>query len=95
MKIIIGGAGAVGTHLAQLLSKEKQDIVLMDEKIERLQHLSSAFDLMVMNASPTSIKAQKNAGVADADMFILGTEDVGDGPALRLRIFVNDAVADE
>ncbi len=75
MKIIIGGAGAVGTHLAQLLSKEKQDIVLMDEKIERLQHLSSAFDLMVMNASPTSIKAQKNAGVADADMFIGVTPD--------------------
>ena len=31
MKIIIGGAGAVGTHLAELLSNEKQDIILMDE----------------------------------------------------------------
>ena len=31
MKIIIGGAGAVGTHLAKLLSNEKQDIILMDE----------------------------------------------------------------
>ena len=31
MKIIIGGAGAVGTHLAELLSSEKQDIILMDE----------------------------------------------------------------
>ena len=31
MKIIIAGAGAVGTHLAKLLSREKQDIILMDE----------------------------------------------------------------
>ena len=29
MKIIIGGAGAVGTHLAELLSNEKQDITLI------------------------------------------------------------------
>ena len=31
MKIIIAGAGNVGTHLAKLLSREKQDIILMDE----------------------------------------------------------------
>ena len=29
MKIIIAGAGAVGTHLAKLLSGEKQDIILI------------------------------------------------------------------
>lgn len=34
MKIIIAGAGAVGTHLAKLLSGEKQDIILMDESEE-------------------------------------------------------------
>ena len=35
MKIIIAGAGAVGTHLAKLLSKERQDIILMDDNEER------------------------------------------------------------
>ena len=30
MKIIIAGAGAVGTHLAQLLSRDDQDIVVID-----------------------------------------------------------------
>ena len=34
MKIIIAGAGAVGTHLAKLLSREKQDIILMDDNEE-------------------------------------------------------------
>lgn len=75
MKIIIGGAGAVGTHLAQLLSKEKQDIVLMDEHEERLRNLSSNFNFQTMIASPSSIAAQKEAGVADADLFIGVTPD--------------------
>ena len=34
MKIIIAGAGAVGTHLAKLLSREKQDIILIDDNEE-------------------------------------------------------------
>ena len=70
MKIIIGGAGAVGTHLAKLLSGERQDIILMDEDEDRLSKLDSNFDLMTVCASPTSIQALKNAGVANADLFI-------------------------
>ena len=46
MKIIIAGAGAVGTHLAKLLSDEKRDIILMDENEEKLSKLDSNFDLM-------------------------------------------------
>ena len=64
------GAGAVGTHLAKLLSDEKQDIILMDENEEKLSKLDSNFDLMTVNASPTSISGLKNAGVAGADLFI-------------------------
>ncbi len=41
MKIIIAGAGAVGTHLAKLLSGEKQDIILMDEDEEKLSKVGS------------------------------------------------------
>ena len=70
MKIIIAGAGAVGTHLAKLLSDEKQDIILMDENEEKLSKLDSNFDLMTVNASPTTISGLKNAGVAGADLFI-------------------------
>ena len=70
MKIIIGGAGAVGTHLAELLSNEKQDIILMDEDQSKLNKMDSNFDLMTVCASPTSIQALKNTGVDDADLFI-------------------------
>ena len=75
MKIIIGGAGAVGTHLAELLSSEKQDIILMDEDESKLSKMDSNFDLMTVCASPTSIQALKNAGVSDADLFIAVTPE--------------------
>ncbi len=75
MKIIIGGAGAVGTHLAELLSSEKQDIILMDEDKDKLSAMDSNFDLMTVCASPTSIMALKNAGVSDADLFIAVTPE--------------------
>ena len=75
MKIIIGGAGEVGTHLAELLSSEKQDIILMDEDESKLSKMDSNFDLMTVCASPTSIQALKNAGVNDADLFIAVTPE--------------------
>ena len=75
MKIIIAGAGAVGTHLAKLLSREKQDIILMDESEERLNAMGSNFDLMTVTASPTSINGLQEVSVGQADLFIAVTPD--------------------
>ncbi len=75
MKIIIAGAGAVGTHLAKLLSSEKQDIILMDESEERLSAMSSNFDLMTVVASPTSISGLQEVNAGHADLFIAVTPD--------------------
>ena len=69
MKIVIVGAGAVGTHLSKLLSREHQDCILIDDDEERLNALSE-YDVMTYDASPTSIKALKEAGVAHADLFV-------------------------
>ena len=69
MKIVIVGAGAVGTHLAKLLSREHQDCVLIDADEERLGKMSE-YDVMTYCASPTSIKALKEAGVPSADLFV-------------------------
>ena len=52
MRILIGGAGAVGVHLAKLLSRENHDIVLIDTNETRLANLQNDFDLMTVNASP-------------------------------------------
>ena len=69
MKVVIVGAGAVGTHLSKLLSREHKDCVLIDDDDEKLSNLSE-YDVMTYNASPTSIKAMKEAGVQHADLFV-------------------------
>ena len=77
MKIIIAGAGAVGTHLAQLLSKDDHDIVVIDESQEKTDMLTESgnYDLMAINLPPTSIAALKEAGVQHAQLFIAVTPD--------------------
>lgn len=75
MKIIIAGAYAIGSHLAKLLSRNNQDIVLIDDDEQRLENISSDYDILTMHASPTSLAALKNAGAADANLYIAVTPD--------------------
>lgn len=73
MKIIIAGAGAVGTYLARLLSKDNLDIVLIDEDVEKLAQLSQDLDIMTLGVAPTSVQGLKNAKVDSANLFIAVT----------------------
>lgn len=75
MKIIIAGAGAVGTHLAKLLSREHHDITLIDEEAERLESIGANFELLTICASPSSINTLREAEVGHADLFIGVTPD--------------------
>ena len=73
MRIIIAGAGAVGRHLAKLLSREDMDISLIDERQDRLGDLDANYDLLTKVGNPTSINDLKNIGVEDVDLFIAVT----------------------
>lgn len=75
MKIVIVGAGAVGTHLAKLLSVEHENVVLMDENADRLGKMESLFDLKAVVGSPTRISDLKSAGADDTDLFVAVTPD--------------------
>ena len=56
MKIVIAGAGEVGTHLAKMLSQENQDIILMDPNEERLNFSKSSMEILPMVGNPTSLR---------------------------------------
>lgn len=75
MKIIIAGAYAIGTHLAKLLSRNNQDTVLIDEDEERLNNISSDYDLMTIHATPSSVQTLKSADIQNADLYIGVTPD--------------------
>ncbi len=70
MKIIIAGAGLVGTHLAKLFARERHDIVVLDKNTDNLNALMANYDLMCKVMSPTSIRGLKEVGVSHCDLFI-------------------------
>jgi trk system potassium uptake protein TrkA len=73
MKIVIVGAGEVGTHLAKMLSNDDHDITLLDDDSEKLNDISSSLDVLTVSGGAISINDLKEAGVADADLFIAVT----------------------
>lgn len=73
MKIVIAGAGEVGTHLAKMLSNEDQDIILLDNNQARLDVIDSNYNLMTWNGSTSSFDSLRDVGVADADLYIAVT----------------------
>ncbi|MCH4183026.1 MAG: Trk system potassium transporter TrkA [Prevotella sp.] len=75
MRIIISGAYAIGTYLAKLLARNKEDITLIDENADRLAEIGSSYDLLTLEANPGSINTLKEAGVQDADLYIAVTKD--------------------
>ena len=78
MRIIIAGAGAVGRHLAKLLSREDMDISLIDDRQDRLGDLDANYDLLTKVGSPMSIHDLKSIGVKDVDLFIAVTPSEAD-----------------
>ncbi|MDE7117668.1 MAG: NAD-binding protein, partial [Bacteroidaceae bacterium] len=63
MKIVIAGAGAVGTHLARMLSNDNQDVVLIDANEGKLARWGNELDIMTLVRQPTSIAGLKDAEV--------------------------------
>lgn len=70
MKIVIVGAGQVGTHVAKMLSREDHDITLVDEDKLKTDAIDGECDVFTVQGTPTSLKTLEDAGTATADLFI-------------------------
>jgi trk system potassium uptake protein TrkA len=73
MRIIIAGAGEVGTHLAKLLSNENHEIILIDSEEARLKPIDSSLDVLTFEGSATSVKILQDALRKKTDLFIAVT----------------------
>ncbi len=74
MKAIIIGAGKVGFSIAQLLSKEDHDVVIIEQSSERQEILEETLDVQVIGGSGSSTSVLEAAGVRSADMLLAVTE---------------------
>ncbi|MDR9417398.1 Trk system potassium transporter TrkA [Gracilimonas sp.] len=70
MKIVIIGAGEIGFDLANVLSTEKHDVIVMDHDKECLSRVSSSLDVLPIEGNATSVKDLVKAQVGDCDILI-------------------------
>ncbi|MDR0447551.1 MAG: NAD-binding protein [Treponema sp.] len=73
MRVIIVGAGLVGTQLARFLIEEKHNVAIIEASEERARHVSNRLDCMVLHDEGNSINALRDAGVARADALVCVT----------------------
>lgn len=70
MRIVIVGAGAVGSYLAERLSAEGQDVVVIEDDEDRAADLQDRIDALVITGNGASPMVLKQAGVDRADLLI-------------------------
>jgi len=74
MRILIVGAGIVGSNLAEQLSMEGHEISLVDRDPEVLRALQNKLDVLTVTGSGTSPSTLEAAGMGDAEMVIAVTQ---------------------
>ncbi|TVR70119.1 MAG: Trk system potassium transport protein TrkA [Spirochaetaceae bacterium] len=74
MKVVIVGAGAVGTQLARQLISEKRDVVLIEKNPDVARQASSALDCMVLTGEGTNYDVLKQAGTESAEFFVAAAD---------------------
>ncbi|VAW96192.1 Trk potassium uptake system protein TrkA [hydrothermal vent metagenome] len=74
MKIIILGAGTVGSSLAEHLTSEANDITLVDQNDELLRNLQDHVDIRTVHGNASYPEVLQRAGAEDADMLIAVTD---------------------
>lgn len=74
MKIIIVGGGKVGYTLAQQLSTEEHDIILIDSDADVLNHADETLDIMCIKGNGASVEALNKANISETDLLIAVTD---------------------
>ena len=74
MKIVILGAGQVGTSMAEILSLEANDITLIDHNANQLEGLEDRLDIRTIVGNGPHPGILKQAGIEDADLLLAVTD---------------------
>ncbi len=75
MKIIILGAGQVGSSVARNLASEANDITVVDQNADLLRKLGDSVDLRTVRGYAAHPEVLEQAGAEDADMILAVTNN--------------------
>ena len=70
MKIVIAGAGEMGSHLAKMLSGNGHDITIIDADQKLLSDVGSLADVISVEGDSTTFAVLRKAQVRKCDLFI-------------------------
>lgn len=89
MRIVIAGAGEVGTHLAKMLANENHEIILIDPEEANLKPIDNSLDLLTFEGSATSVRLLQDILRKKTDLFIAVThyEDTNITSAILAKRF--------
>ncbi|MDG2243765.1 MAG: Trk system potassium transporter TrkA [Rhodospirillaceae bacterium] len=73
MKVVICGAGVVGSNIARYLATETNDVTVVDQSPELIQQLSESLDVTGLVGHASQPDVLERAGIEDADMIIAVT----------------------
>ena len=76
MRIVIAGAGDVGSHLVKMFTESNHDVVIIDDNKEKLQEISAHYDVMTIFGSASSKELLEKAEVRKANLFIAVTNSL-------------------
>jgi len=74
MRILILGGGQVGALIARRLTRERNEVVIVESNQDRCNELEAALDIKVIRGNANSIDTLRRAGLQDMDMLIAVTQ---------------------
>ena len=74
MDIIICGAGEVGSHAAEVLAATGHDVIVIDNRTDRLQAIADTMDVATLHGNCASAAILREAHTDDADLLLATTE---------------------
>lgn len=74
LHIIIVGCGKVGHTLIAQLTKEGNDITIIDESEQKIADITNQYDVMGIVGNGASYSVQKEAGIDDTDLLVAVTD---------------------
>ena len=74
MKIIVLGAGQVGSTVARSLAQEENEVTVVDTDAAVLQEIENTSDLRTVIGQASFPEVLRNAGAEDVDMIIAATD---------------------
>lgn len=75
MQVIVVGAGEVGTHVAKLLSRDGNDVTVIEADPARCAEIERTLDASIIHGNATNVDLMVNIGVGKADLLVAATSN--------------------